>query len=1012
MGLIKKRRGLALLISILILVTTIIYVDQINKPREGSYQAEAGVLDLREWDGSQLVNLSGEYEFYPHVLLDPSDIGSYQGPIKYVQVPGSWNPYLDDGKNPEGSGTYRLVVKLPSDGGYGFKIRTIRNSFSAFINGRLVANAGKPSLDMNEYERESKFKVGIGQSQNEEMEILIQVSNYTYRTGGILKPIEFGPDKLLLSKHYKDLLIDGLAISSNIILGLYFMVNFLQRREERYLFYFSLMNFTMAINLAALNEQLLHMVFSYDFHTRTRIQILAMIMISICIMRFIHYFFSQYSNKKVVDILSLIILVLGGGAFLNFESLSIDLVNFLQGLLSLVTVIGHAYTLFLVGRVIFKEVESLEYIIVIAASLSSYWGLVLVKILFEKEMGKAQYVLIFLLFISTSFLMSDRAKEDHNKAKEMADKLIRQDKLKDEFLSRASHELKTPLHIMLNLTKNLYEGKQGSLNTGQQEDLQYVYLEGHRLKRLVEDLLDASRIKEGSLVLRLKSINVYDAVEDIISEINYLNPMKKDIEIKNQIPTNFPNLEADPDKFRQIIFNLVHNSIKFTNEGQIIISASEKDSIGEISVSDTGIGISDKYIREVFDTFYTGNDNSSEGLGLGLSIVKHLVESHGGEISVSSSLGKGSRFSFSLPISYKKDKEARNVFQRVTDVVYERKLPPGPYKGIGSILIVDDKPLNIKVLRDALEPYGYDIHPAESGRAAIEAVRKEKLDLVILDFMLADMPGDQVTKEIRKMYSATDLPVLILTASGRQIDLLNSFQFGANDFLRKPIITEELVPRVESLIAMKAAVEEGLKKEFQYFYAQISPHFLYNTINTIIGISYKDGEKAREALENLAIYLRGKLDLFRDQSLVSIDSELRVVSAYLDIEKLRYGDRLDIVYDIDESIRIYIPPLTIQPLVENSIIHGLKKKGKDLVIRICLRRQDDYIQILVEDNGIGMTKARQGEIIRGESDRVGLRNTMEKIKIIKGASFDLESSPDEGTRISILIPEQSGNMSR
>lgn len=254
-----------------------------------------------------------------------------------------------------------------------------------------------------------------------------------------------------------------------------------------------------------------------------------------------------------------------------------------------------------------------------------------------------------------------------------------------------------------------------------------------------------------------------------------------------------------------------------------------------------------------------------------------------------------------------------------------------------------------------------------------------------------------------------ELPILILTASGRTIDLISSFNYGVNDFQRKPVDSEELKSRIQSLLLIKASAEEGLEKEFQYFYSQISPHFLYNTLNSIIGLSYKDSQKSREALNNLSVYLRGKLDIHRKQGFVSLESELELVTAYLEIEKLRYGKRLEVSYNVEEELKAKIPPLTLQPIVENSIKHGIASLNNGKIEITTKKEKDRFVSITIKDNGKGMTDGQVEELLKGNGEGIGFKNVMERIKILKGASLTLNSKVGEGTEIKIIIPEVKSN---
>ena len=229
---------------------------------------------------------------------------------------------------------------------------------------------------------------------------------------------------------------------------------------------------------------------------------------------------------------------------------------------------------------------------------------------------------------SVASLMSNRLQLDYQRANDLSEKLIRDDKLKDEFLIKASHGLRMPLQIVINSIKSLLEGKKGTLNIRQQEDLLLINQEAKRLIRLTDNLQDASLIKKGKVKLRLTSVNPNNIAEDILKEIEILIPYNEKVILKNQIPEEFPLIKADADKFRQIIYELLHNAIKYTESGEIVVSASVVRGQAEIQVRDTGIGIEEEYLGEVFDVFYQKSDKEEleQGLGLGLSIVKHLKE--------------------------------------------------------------------------------------------------------------------------------------------------------------------------------------------------------------------------------------------------------------------------------------------------------------------------------------------------------------------------------------------------
>lgn len=1005
-----KKYIISVLISIIIVCIITGYLIKINSLDErGQYQAQSGVLNLRDLnlDKKNIIKLDGEWEFYPGVLLRPDEINK-DIQNSYILVPGNWTSSLNEDKiSADGSGTYRLIVKVPEDKIYAVKTNTIRTTARIYLNGQEASNMGNPSMLRNDFHRDSRFMIATSNSLNKEIEIIIHVSNYDLEVGGIIKSIEFGSFEAIMNYNSKSIVLDAITVSVCLTLCIFFLIIYLQQRNNIYLAYFSGINFFMAVYLSVFNEQILRFIFNYSYNVRTTIQIASLVIVTHCITEFVNHFFDNFDKRKIVDWITTLILLLSALCLYNPEKPIFVFLRSMHAVLLSVIMLRYAYTFYILIKEIYKRSELSEYILVITVLLVCYWVTMALKILFELSLGDISAGLILILTIIVAAMIGHRLQLDYQRAGLLSERLIRQDILKDEFLAKASNELKTPLHIIHNLTKKLLEGENGALNSKQQEALLYINREGQSLSRLVGDLLDSSRIKSGSISLKISSVNPHEAVEDIVNEIRALIPRASMVSMKNHIAAEFPPIKADPDKFRQIIYNLLHNALKFTKVGEIAVSAKMDGEFAEIIVSDTGIGIEKKYFNEIFDTFFQKN-TGGESLGLGLSIVKNLVESQEGEISVHSVYGKGSNFKFRLPI-YQDDKlfeetsadktpvEASALKKREENMIDIQR---------ATVLIVDKEPLNQKIILDIAESLELNTILTYSGSEALKAIESNKIDLIVMDLILSDIQGDKLCGIIRQNYSMTELPILILTASSRTNHLMNSFDYGANDFQRKPIDEEWLKSRILSLLLMKKSAEEGLEKEFQYFYSQISPHFLYNTLNTIIGLSYTDTGKVREALNNLSVYFRGKLDLHRIKGLVNLSSELEMVNAYLEIEKLRYGERLELEYDIEEDLHAMIPPLTLQPIIENAVKHGISVKPGGGKIKISAKKEDEnLIKIVIEDKGVGMSEEKRQEILYGNNKRIGLKNVVEKIKIVKGSSFELETEIGKGTRVQILIPE-------
>jgi len=412
------------------------------------------------------------------------------------------------------------------------------------------------------------------------------------------------------------------------------------------------------------------------------------------------------------------------------------------------------------------------------------------------------------------------------KAKEKQAAYLRQvDSMKDDFLANTSHELRTPLNGIIGIADSMKDtfgkdSKEEVLN-----NLNLIVNSGKRLAKLINSILDFSKLKSHDLKLNKKSVDLYSNLA-IILQINEYAAKEKKIQLINQIPKDFPSVLADEDRLQQILHNLIGNAIKFTEKGKVRVSAIEKKGMVEVAVSDTGIGIPADKLKQIFNAFEQV-DSSIErmfgGTGLGLSITKSLVKLHGGKIRVSSELGKGTTLFFTLPKSDSKaataDTENVNILVETTEIKSSIKLikPASTNVTTKRLLVVDDEAINQQVIVNYLAEEDVEIVLASTGAAAIEALDKQVFDLVLLDVMMPQMSGYEVCKHIRKTYLQSDLPVIMITAKNQVNDLVDSLSYGANDYLAKPFSKNEFLARVKThlnLHSINQAYVKFVPKEF------------------------------------------------------------------------------------------------------------------------------------------------------------------------------------------------------
>ena len=397
----------------------------------------------------------------------------------------------------------------------------------------------------------------------------------------------------------------------------------------------------------------------------------------------------------------------------------------------------------------------------------------------------------------------------NNELIETNQKLTKLDKLKDEFLANTSHELRTPLNSIIGLSESLIDGAGGQITDYAASNLAMIANSGRRLYSLVSDILDFSQILHNNLNLNLKAVGLREVVEIVLLLCRPLVG-NKHLQLVNHISNELPAIKADESRLQQILYNLVGNAIKFTQQGTVEVTAVvQKKSLVTVSVKDTGIGISEEYRERIFDSFTQAQgsaDRSYEGVGLGLSVTKKLVEFHGGTIWVESVAGSGSCFSFTLPVADGKVQPTNQkieVFQERFNAlaISQPQIPTAlqPSEHTYRVLIVDDDAANLQVLINNLSLANYEVAQASSGQEALRLLAEGlDPDIILLDVMMPNMTGFEVAAKLRETYSLDRLPILLLTAKTQVKDIVTGLDVGANDYLSKPISRNELVARIRT----------------------------------------------------------------------------------------------------------------------------------------------------------------------------------------------------------------------
>ncbi len=421
--------------------------------------------------------------------------------------------------------------------------------------------------------------------------------------------------------------------------------------------------------------------------------------------------------------------------------------------------------------------------------------------------------------IGVNFDISDR-KRAEAQLQQTNDELLRATRLKDEFLANMSHELRTPLNAILGITEGLQDQVYGDLNEKQLKVLQTVERSGSHLLELINDILDLAKIEAGQIELDCQPTAINHLCQSSMAFIRQ-HAMQKHIHLDFKLCHNPPHLLVDERRIRQVLINLLNNAVKFTPEGgQVTLEVSPATPVPviddrspqqflDISVSDTGIGISPENIKRLFQPFIqvdSALNRQYEGTGLGLALVKRIVELHGGIVRLTSELGVGSCFTISLPYCFSSEL-ARDLNSGNTIVVASPNINATSLPAL--ILIAEDNESNVMTFTSYLEANGYRVLWAKNGQEAIALAKSHRPNLILMDIQMPIMDGLAATEQIRLDASLSNIPIIALTALAKESDREKCLAAGVNDYLSKPVKLKELITKMQILLERTANLYES-----------------------------------------------------------------------------------------------------------------------------------------------------------------------------------------------------------
>ncbi|OPH46740.1 hypothetical protein BC351_13950 [Paenibacillus ferrarius] len=983
-----------------------------------------GVLDLRESSLSRPILLEGVWMFYPERLLMQSDDEAMNTSSVSAALPGSWKGLFANPKQVTGFGSYRLLILL--DNSLDEKRMTIAmpptmSASELYVNGTKLGAAGKPGKTAdNTVAYETPYNVTFTTNRSE-VEIIVEVANFVNNVdGGLIESIQFGTEDVIMRHKQFSMAMQLLVCVVMMIHLVYASVLFFMGVRQRALFTLVMIMFCISLSVLVTDDKLLVTWLNLSYGISFRLYTLSYLWATALLLIFMKQLYPTLSKWPWHRYYGIMVLSLTVAVAL----LPTSYIAWVDLYTIPLLLIGTIYVPVLSFRATLRLDRDSIYLWLACVGLSAnlVWGVLnnFSYVFRSVHFYPIDFIVVYIAFACYWFRMYFR---NMQQTARLAAELQKADKQKNDFLANTSHELRNPLHGMISIARSVLE--QEIVSQDVQERLKLLVTVGNRMSLLLNDLLDLERLQNKGLRLHPQSVQVQPSVDGIIDMIRFMIEGKS-IELRNEIPESFPSVLMDENRMVQIIFNLLHNAVKFTTQGHIAIRGFVRGELGVLEVEDTGIGIHPEVMKRIFQPYEQADSSLTAGgggLGLGLSISRQLAELHGGALEAESELGKGSLFKLTMPlapatakpeVTSELTKPKKTLLkQTTTEEILKIPKPTSATEAKAEkpwVLIVDDDPINLRILKEMLPQHQYHVITVTSAHDAIKLIDTREWDLVVSDIMMPRMSGYELTRSIRLRFAMSELPVLLLTARSRPEDIAAGFQAGANDYVTKPADSLELQHRVQALTELKSTTAERMRFEAAFLQAQVQPHFLFNTLNSIAALKEIDAERMQRLLSVFGEYLRASFDFRNSERLVPLEQELKLVRAYLFIEQERFNDRLRVLWDVPERLlSTLVPPLSIQTLVENGVRHGIMKRIRGGTVRISVEERGDYVEIQVSDDGVGFDEKILNQVLQDQSEApvgIGLRNTNRRLRQIYGRGLDIYSNKDMGTIIT--FPARKG----
>ncbi|AFM12565.1 hybrid sensor histidine kinase/response regulator [Turneriella parva] len=815
--------------KLLLALSCVGFLTACGDKRRAPIEAHLGVLDLRErsqpqqtpWDFERdgILEIKGDWEFYWSQLLDPTDFQTAQKPqpSALVRIPGRWNGLKlgDDTLSGSGFATYRLKIMLPGknflhDELLALRCRYQQTAYRIFWNGTSVASNGMVAATKAAYKPEYRpLTAKLPLTTTSEAEIIVQIANFEHRNGGFSIPLELGLAPQLTAYTRSRQLTEAFLLGALILLAAYFVGLYTFRNQDYTPAWFAITCIAIVFRTLVTGDRLVMiLVPNANWELLLRIEYLSFMLANFAGIMYLEKLFVDETSRLMRKIL------LTGIVLTALPVVFSPPAIFTHTLLpsQIVIIVSLLYAFIVALRAVSRRRPGsvaifIGFGVLAAVTINDIiYNQLLIGFGYLAPYGVFALVLTHAVALSSrlaaAFSQTENLKENLEVQVDMRTAELRQaikvaeeaNEAKAAFFAMMTHELRTPLNGIIGVSNIL-----GNMNltAEQTKYLNIVKDSSANLMSVINDILDFSLIDAGKLGLNKTEFALAETLEEVVLLGRTLIKDKSLDLTLAPLPPELPQrIVTDQGRLKQVIINLISNAVKFTPSGSVVVICGLLAHRGEtyeieISVEDTGIGISEQDQKKLFKPYSQADQSISRrygGTGLGLVISSRIVEALGGKMRLTSVEGKGSCFSFSFEAQVPGAAVAKENDAPTDSAAGAEFAARYPLR----ILAVEDDAVNQVVITETLRSLGYEISLAENGREAVALAENKIFDLIFMDVQMPEMSGIEATERIRALTDGDRVAIVALTADSSAENRHKCFAAGIDDFLTKPFSPQNL----------------------------------------------------------------------------------------------------------------------------------------------------------------------------------------------------------------------------